>query len=248
MDELKDLVVVVTGSGKGLGKGIAESCYAEGAKIVTWDRSGAAKAVADTLDPTGKRTLYVQADAVNEAQVVKAFEQVVQKFGRVDVLVNNAGISRHKPIEEMTLELFEEVMRINVTGLFLCCKAVVPIMKTQGRGKIVNISSLAARAGRPGVGVNYAASKAGVISITQTLAREVGPAGIYVNAIAPGPILTEQTRQYPPEVFAKWNTGRAVPKDGLPEDVGDAVIFLASKRSDWITGVTLDINGGIVIR
>jgi 3-oxoacyl-[acyl-carrier protein] reductase len=248
MDELKDLVVVVTGSGKGLGKGIAESCYAEGAKIVTWDRSGAAKAVADTLDPSGKRTLYVQADAVNEAQVVKAFEQVVQQFGRVDVLVNNAGISRHKPIEEMTLELFEEVMRINVTGLFLCCKAVVPIMKKQGRGKIVNISSLAARAGRPGVGVNYAASKAGVISITQTLAREVGPAGIYVNAIAPGPILTEQTRQYPPEVFAKWNTGRAVQKDGLPEDVGDAVIFLASKRSDWITGVTLDINGGIVIR
>ena len=248
MDELKDQVVVVTGSGKGLGKGIAESCYAEGAKLVTWDRSGLGKAVADTLDPTGKRSLYVQADAVNEAQVVKAFEQVVQKFGRVDVLVNNAGISRHKPIEEMTLELFEEVMRINVTGLFLCCKGVVPIMKKQGRGKIVNISSLGARTGRPGVGVNYAASKAAVISITQTLAREVGPAGIYVNAIAPGPILTEQTRQYPPEVFAKWNAGRAVQKDGLPEDVGDAVIFLASKRSDWITGVTVDINGGILIR
>jgi len=150
MEELKGLVVVVTGSGKGLGKGIAESCYAEGANVVTWDRSGAAKAVADTLDPTGKRALYVQADAVNEAQVVRAFDQVVQKFGRVDVLVNNAGISRHKPIEEMTLELFEEVMRINVTGLFLCCKGVVPIMKKQGRGKIVNISSLAARAGRLG--------------------------------------------------------------------------------------------------
>jgi 3-oxoacyl-[acyl-carrier protein] reductase len=248
MDELKDLVVVVTGSGKGLGKGIAESCYAEGATVVTWDRSGAAKAVADTLDPSGKRTLYVQADAVKEEQVVRAFDEVVKKFGRVDVLVNNAGISRHKPIEEMTLELFEEVMRINVTGLFLCCKGVVPIMKKQGRGKIVNISSLGARTGRPGVGVNYAASKAAVISLTQTLAREVGPAGIYVNAIAPGPILTEQTRQYPPEVFAKWNAGRAVTKDGLPEDVGNAVIFLGSKRSDWITGVTLDINGGILIR
>src|SRR4030042_3394507 len=215
MDELKDLVVVVTGSGKGLGKGIAESCYAEGAKVVTWDRSGAAKAVADTLDPSGKRTLYVQADAVNEAEVVKAFEQVVQKFGRVDVLVNNAGISRHKPIEEMTLELFEEVMRINVTGLFLCCKGVVPVMKKQGRGKIVNISSLGARTGRPGVAVDYAASKAGLIGLTQTLAKEVGPSGIYVNAIAPGPILTELTKQVPPEVFAKWNVGRAVNKDGL---------------------------------
>jgi NAD(P)-dependent dehydrogenase (short-subunit alcohol dehydrogenase family) len=248
MDELKDLVVVVTGSGKGLGKAIAECCYAEGAKVVTWDRSGAGKGVADALDPAGNRALYVQADAVQEEQVVRAFGEVVKKFGRVDVLVNNAGISRHKPIEEMTLELYEEVMRINVTGLFLCCKGVVPIMKQQGRGKIVNISSLGARTGRPGVGVNYAASKAAVISMTQTLAREVGPSGIYVNAIAPGPILTEQTRQYPPEVFAKWNAGRAVTKDGLPEDVGDAVIFLGSKRSDWITGVTLDINGGILIR
>jgi 3-oxoacyl-[acyl-carrier protein] reductase len=248
MDELKDLVVVVTGSGKGLGKGIAQSCYAEGAKVVTWDRSGAAKAVADTLDPSGKRTLYVQADAVKEEQVVRAFDEVVKKFGRADVLVNNAGISRHKPIEEMTLELFEEVMRINVTGLFLCCKAVVPIMKKQGRGKIVNISSLGGRTGRPGVGVNYAASKGAVISMTQLLARELGPSGIYVNNIAPGSVLTEQTRQYPPEVFAKWNVGRAIQHDGLPEDVGDAVIFLGSKRSDWITGVTLDLNGGILIR
>jgi 3-oxoacyl-[acyl-carrier protein] reductase len=248
MDELNGMVVVVTGSGKGLGKGIAESCYAEGASVVTWDRSGLGKGVAETLDPTGKRSFYVQADATKEAEVVKAFDAILQHFGRVDVLVNNAGISRHKPIEEMTLELFEEVMRINVTGLFLCCKGVVPIMKRQGRGKIVNISSLGARTGRPGVGINYAASKAAVIAISQTLAREVGPAGIYVNAIAPGPILTEQTRQYPPEVFAKWNAGRAVTKDGLPEDVGDAVIFLASKRSDWITGVTLDINGGILIR
>ncbi len=248
MEELKDLVVVVTGSGKGLGKGIAERCSAEGARVVTWDRSGAAKAVADALDPSGQRTLYVQADAVKEGQVVRAMGEVVAKFGRIDVLVNNAGISRHKPIEEMTLELFEEVMKINVTGVFLCCKGVVPLMKHQGRGKIVNISSLAARTGRPGVGVNYAASKGAVVSMTQLLARELGPAGIYVNAIAPGSVLTEQTRQYPPEVFAKWNAGRAVHHDGLPEDVGDAVIFLASKRSDWITGVTLDLNGGILIR
>ncbi len=118
-------------------------------------------------------------------------------------------------------------------------------MKKRGKGKIVNIASLGGRTGRPGVGVNYAASKAGVIGMTQTLARELGPAGIYANAIAPGPILTDLTKQVPPETFAKWNAGRAVTKDGLPEDVADAVIFLASDRSDWITGVTLDINGGI---
>jgi NAD(P)-dependent dehydrogenase (short-subunit alcohol dehydrogenase family) len=171
----------------------------------------------------------------------------VKEFGRIDILVNNAGISRHKPIEEMTLDLWNEVIDTNLKGVFLCCKAVIPVMKQQKRGKIVSIASLGARTGRPGVGVNYAASKAGVIAITQTLAKEVGPAGIYVNAIAPGPILTEQTRQYPPEVFATWNVGRAIPKDGLPEDVADGAIFLASVRSDWITGITLDLNGGIFI-
>jgi len=112
---------------------------------------------------------------------------------------------------------------------------------------LVNIASLGARTGRPGVGVNYAASKAGLLGITKCLAKELGTSNIYVNAICPGPILTDQTRQYPKEVFDSWNAGRAVPKDGYPEDVADAVIFLASGRSDWVTGVTLDVNGGIFI-
>jgi 3-oxoacyl-[acyl-carrier protein] reductase len=192
-------------------------------------------------------SLMQQVNVENETEVVSAVEKVVKSFGRIDILVNNAGISRHRPIEEMTLDLWNEVVDINLKGVFLCCKAVIPVMKQQKRGKIVNIASLGARTGRPGVGVNYAASKAGVIAITQTLAKEVGPAGIYVNAIAPGPILTEQTRQYSPEVFATWNVGRAIPKDGLPEDVADGAIFLASERSDWITGITLDLNGGIFI-
>ena len=117
------------------------------------------------------------------------------------------------------------MVRVNLTGTFLMCRAVVPVMKKQGKGKIVNMASLGGRTGRPGVGVNYAASKAGVIGLTQTLAREAGPAGIYVNAIAPGPILTELTKQVGPEVFSKWNVGRAVTKDGLPEDVAEAALF-----------------------
>jgi 3-oxoacyl-[acyl-carrier protein] reductase len=147
----------------------------------------------------------------------------------------------------MTLELFNQVINVNLTGPFLCCKSVTPVMKKQHSGKIVNIASLGARTGRPGVGVNYAASKAGLLGITKVLAKELGPDNIYVNAICPGPILTDQTRQYSPEVFATWNAGRAVPKDGLPEDIADAVIFLASSRSDWVTGITLDVNGGIFI-
>ncbi len=241
--ELKGLVAIVTGAGKGIGKTIADKFTEEGARIALWDFDMTCFAgVSSSPD-----RLIQQVNVKNEEESIAAVEKVVKEFGRIDVLVNNAGISRHKPIEEMTLDLWNEVIDTNLKGVFLCCKAVIPVMKKQKRGKIVNIASLGARTGRPGVGINYAASKAGVIAITQTLAKEVGPSGIYVNAIAPGPILTEQTKQYPPEVFATWNVGRAIPKDGLPEDVADGAIFLASKRSDWITGITLDLNGGIFI-
>ncbi len=246
--ELKDLVCVVTGSGKGLGKGMAEKFFQEGAQVVTWDRSGLAKGVAEALDPSGRKTLYVRADVRDEKQVGKAISEIMKKFGRIDVLVNNAGISRHKPIEEMTLELWNEVIDTNLTGVFLCSKAVTPIMRRQGRGKIVNIASLGGRTGRPGVGINYAASKAGVIGITMLLAKELGPSGIYVNGIAPGAILTEQTAQYPREVFETWIAGRAIQKTGMPDDVANVAVFLASSRSDWVTGVTIDVNAGILIR
>jgi len=247
--ELKDLVAVITGGGKGIGKAIAEKYFGEGARVAIWDIDlPLAKSVATSLDSSGQKAIAVKVDITNETEIAQAVSEVVSKYNRIDILVNNAGISRHKPIEEMTLEIFESVMKINVTGTFLCCRAVTPIMKKQGRGKIINIASLGGRTGRPGVGVNYAASKAGVIGLTQTLARELGPSGIYANAIAPGPILTEQTKQYSAEVFASWNVGRAILKDGLPEDVAETAIFLASRRSDWVTGATIDLNGGILIR
>jgi 3-oxoacyl-[acyl-carrier protein] reductase len=247
--ELKDRLAIVTGAGRGIGKAIAQKFFEEGALVVHWDIDlDSAKDVAEALDPSGKKAIAMKADITNEVDIENALSEVLRKFSRIDILVNNAGISLHKPIEEMTLEAFEAVIKVNLTGTFLCCRAVTPTMKAQGMGKIINIASLGGRTGRPGVGVNYAASKAGVIGLTQTLARELGPSGIYVNAIAPGPILTEQTRKYSAEVFASWNVGRAVNRDGLPGDVADAAVFLASDRSDWVTGVTLDINGGILIR
>src|SRR4030042_2449780 len=246
--ELKDYVTIITGAGKGLGKAMAERFFLEGAWVALWDVDlGLAEKVKETLNPSGEKAMVVQVDITDEKEVEKAVSEVVKKFGRIDILVNNAGISRHKPIEEMTLDIWDAVIKTNLTGVFLCSRAVTPIMKKQGRGKIISISSLGGRTGRPGVAVNYAASKAGVVGFTQTLAKELGPSGIYVNAIAPGPILTDQSRQYPPEVFATWNVGRAVQKDGLPEDVADAAVFLASRHSDWVTGVTLDVNGGIFI-
>lgn len=247
--ELEGLVAVITGSGKGIGKAIAERFFQEGARVALWDIvPEAVDRPRNQLDPAGVMAICAPVDITNEAAVDRAVAKALEKFGRIDVLVNNAGISRHRPIHEMTAEMFESVMRVNVTGTFICCRAVTPIMKRQQRGKIVNISSLAGRTGRPGVGADYAAAKAAVIGLTQTLARELGSWGIYVNAIAPGPILTEQTRQYPPEQFASWNAGRAISRDGVPGDVADAALYLASRRSDWVTGVTLDVNGGILIR
>lgn len=246
--EMEGLVAIVTGSGKGLGNAIAEAFFREGARVALWDVDLASvKQMRDRLDPSGKQAIAMQVNVTIEAEVDRAVSETVERFGRLDVLVNNAGISRHRPIEEMTVDMFESVMKVNVTGTFICCRAVTPIMKQQKRGKIVNISSLGGRTGRPGVAVNYAASKAAIIGLTQTLARELGPSGIRVNAIAPGPILTEQTKQYVPEPFASWNVGRAILKDGLPEDVAGAAVYLASSRSDWVTGVTLDVNGGILI-
>ena len=245
--ELKDRSCIVTGAARGLGRSVAERFLAEGCRVALWDVAPDLEDVAAVLDPgkTAARAWHV--DVSDDDGVREAAARVEAVFGGIDVLVNCAGILIHKPIEAMSLQDFEAVIRVNLTGTFLACKHVVPFMRKRGKGKIVNISSLGGRTGRPGVGVNYAAAKAGVVGLTQTLAKELGPAGIYANAIAPGPIMTELTKQVGPEVFAKWNVGRALNKDGLPEDVADAVVFLASDRSDWITGITLDINGGIFI-
>jgi NAD(P)-dependent dehydrogenase (short-subunit alcohol dehydrogenase family) len=244
----KDKVAVITGGSRGIGAAIAAAFYRAGARVAILDIDGeACESRARAMDSSGNNVLALQADVTNEKQVQKIIDRIVERFQRIDILVNNAGILHHQPIEQKAVDDFEKILKVNLTGSFIMCKAVVSIMKKQGGGKIVNIASLGGRTGRPGVGVDYAASKAGLISLTQTLAREVGSSGIYVNAIAPGPILTELTKQVPKEVFAKWNAGRAVNKDGTPEDIANAALFLASEMADWITGVTLDVNGGIFI-
>ena len=246
---LKDYVAIVTGAGKGLGQGIAEEFFKEGALLALFDiRYDLVENLAKKLDSSGERVLAIKADVTDEMMIKDGMAKVFNKFGKIDILVNNAGISLHKPTKEMLVEDFNQVININLNGPFICSKSVISYMEKQKRGKIVNIASIGGRTGRPGVGVNYAASKAGVIGLTQTLARELGPSGIYVNSICPGPILTEQTKQYSADVFASWNAGRAVKKDGLPQDVADAAVFLSSNKSDWITGATLDVNGGILMK
>lgn len=246
--DFQDKVAIITGGSRGIGAATAAAFYRAGAKIALLDLDGeACQKRAKNMDPGSSNVVAYQADVSDEMQVQKAVDQIIEHFHRIDILVNNAGILHHVPIEEKTVADFERIVKVNLTGVFIMCKAIVPVMKKQGRGKIVNISTLGARTGRPGVAADYAGSKAGIIGMTRSLAKELGPSGIYINAIAPGPILTELTKQVSKELFATWNVGRVINKDGLPEDVANAVLFLSSHMSDWITGITLDVNGGLFI-
>src|SRR4030042_3382142 len=189
---LKDCVAIVSGAGKGLGQGIAEEFFKEGALLALFDiQYDLVENLAKKLDVSGERVMAIKADVTDEMMIKDGMAKVFNKFGKIDILVNNAGISLHKPTKEMSVEDFNKVININLNGPFICSKSVISYMEKQKRGKIVNIASLGGRTGRPGVGVNYAASKAGVIGLTQTLAREAGPAGLYRHAIAPGPLLPQ---------------------------------------------------------
>jgi 3-oxoacyl-[acyl-carrier protein] reductase len=197
----KDKVVIVTGAGQGIGRAYANAFAEEGAKVVIADIHEAnAKAVAREITDKGLKAMAVATDVSNADSVTEMVKTTVEEYGRIDILVNNAAILNAiemRPIEEISLEEWNRVIAVNLTGMFLCCKAVAPVMKSQKGGKIINISSGVVMVGRPYY-PHYVASKAGVIGLTRSLARELGDWNIHVNTVAPGPVTTEVPRQLLP--------------------------------------------------
>jgi len=243
--KLAGKVALVTGAAQGIGKAVALLLAQNGADIAVSDVNfEKAEETAKEIQALGRRAMAIKVDVAKLDDVEKMVEATLSQFGQINILINNAGIARDKLILRMTEEDWDAVLNINLKGTFNCTKAVVRHMSKQKSGKIVNIASVVGEMGNPGQG-NYAASKAGVIGFTKTIAREFAQRGINVNAIAPGYIETPMTDALPEK--AKEELKRLIPMDrlGKPEDVAEAVLFLVSEASSYITGQVLNVNGGI---
>ena len=243
-------VAIVTGGGHGIGKAYAARLAIEGAKVVIAELDCAAgTAVAAELTAQGYAAFAVQTDVADETSVNRMAAQTIEKFGRIDVLVNNAAIfatvpMSRSPFDQITIDEWDRMMSVNVKGTWLACRAVVPQMRSQRYGKIINISSGTALKGSPSR-IHYVTSKAGILGFTKTLANEVGKDGICVNCVAPGSTLSEEN---PDEDILKMRAqaanARALRRVQTPEDLTGAVLFFASADSDFITGQTLVVDGG----
>jgi 3-oxoacyl-[acyl-carrier protein] reductase len=243
--KLAGKIALVTGAAQGIGKAVALLLAQNGADIVVSDINlEKAEETAKEIQGLGRKAQAVRVDVATLGDVEKMVEAILAQFGKVDILVNNAGIARDKLILRMSEEDWDAVLNINLKGTFNCTKAVVRYMSKQKSGKIVNIASVVGEMGNAGQ-ANYAASKAGVIGFTKTIAREFAQRGINVNAIAPGYIETPMTDALPDKV--KEELRRLIPMDrlGKPEDVAEAVLFLVSESANYITGQVLNVNGGI---
>lgn len=241
---------MITGAAKGIGAGIARAFAVEGALLSLLDVDAPAmETLARELTAKGVEVLSLKADVTVSLEVRRAVDATVARWGRLDVLVNNAGgFSVIRRTEEIPEEEWEAILRFNLTSAFLCTKAVLPIMKRQGSGRIVNLSSIVGRAGAVTVTSHYAAAKAGILGFTRHLAREVGAEGITVNAVAPGTVATERFKALrSPEETRKLAESVPLRRVADPEEIAETVLFLASDAARYITGTTLDVNGGLVM-
>jgi 3-oxoacyl-[acyl-carrier protein] reductase len=247
---LEGKIVIVTGAARGIGAAITETCAREGARVAALDLDGpGAEAVAAALRGRGADALALRADVTRAADIAAALDAVLARWGRVDVLVNNAGgFAVIRATEDIPEAEWDAIVASNLTSVFLCVKAVLPLMKRQRYGRIVNLASVVGRGGAVRVTSHYAAAKAGVIGLTRHLALEVGADGITVNAVAPGTTATERVlKARTPEETRRVAEAIPVRRLGEPAEIAEAVVFLASDAAAFINGATLDVNGGQVM-
>ncbi len=244
--ELGGKVAIITGGGRGIGRGIAKRLAEAGAEIVIADIDiSKAKKTAEDLARKGKNSLAIQADISRERAVNFLVKKSLDKFKKVDILINNAGIMFRTRLQHLSLEEWEKTLRVNLTGPFLLIKALLPVMKKNGHGRIINISSSAGRSVSTLGGAHYTASKAGLLGLTRAAAKELASFGITVNAVCPGLIDTQMVRRTTKKAELKaFLNSFPVQRLGLPEEIGDLVVFLCSDRASYITGASIDINGG----
>jgi len=248
MKLLEGKTAVITGGSRGIGKGIAMRFAAEGANIALTniiDNEEFAEAVKEIQQFGVKAKGYVS-DASVYAEADNVIEQIVKDFGTVDILVNNAGITRDTLLMRMTEEQWDQVITVNLKSVFNLTKAAIKPMMKQKSGSIVNMSSVVGVTGNAGQ-ANYSASKAGILGLTKSVAKELGSRNVRCNAIAPGFILTEMTSKLPDDVKSDWIAKIPLRRGGLPEDVADVALFLASDLSSYVTGQTINVCGGMVM-
>lgn len=235
---------VITGGANGLGFAIAQAFFTQGANVVLGDLDGAAAdAAALRLGPED-RAQGVACDVTSEEDVDRLLESATSAFGRLDVMVNNAGVTRDKTMRKMSLDDFEFVIDVHLRGTWLGTRAAASLMRDQGHGgSIINMSSISGKVGNPGQ-TNYSAAKAGIVGLTKAAAKEVGFAGVRVNALQPGIIETAMTQKLSDEVRASRLADVPLARFGQPEEVAQVALFLASDMSSYLTGVTIEIAGG----
>ncbi|TCP59247.1 3-oxoacyl-[acyl-carrier-protein] reductase [Tumebacillus sp. BK434] len=242
---LQDKTAIITGGANGIGKETAILFAQNGAKVILadFDETNGALAV-EELRGLGAEAHFVKADVSSSEDVEQIVAAALEKFGRVDILVNNAGITRDGFLVKMEQEQWDQVIGINLTGVFLCTQAAAKVMMAQGSGVILNAASVVAQFGNVGQ-TNYAATKAGVVGMTKTWAKELGPKGVRVNAVAPGFVATNMTGKVPEKVLQAMQMQTPLRRLGQPRDIANAYLFLASDEASFINGAVLAVDGGL---